>query len=1246
MKKLIRLLLATTITSLLASCASYKIQYADEQKDWAKTPLPNKPLQHQVFLIGDAGGDKDGKPVETLRIVEQKLRQAGKNSSVIFLGDNIYPHGLPAEGEAGRTTAESNLKAQLEILQQFPGKIFFIPGNHDWETEDGVEGIRRQEKFVQDYLDRGDTFLPDDGCSGPEVEDLSENTVLMAIDSQWYLENWDSEEDINEDCEFRTRELFLREVMDKIKDNREKNIVLAMHHPLNTNGRHGGHYSLKEHLFPLTILNKNLLVPLPGLGSALAFLSSAIARPQELAHPNYRTLKESLLDIADKFTNVIFVSGHEHSLQYFEEDNQYFIVSGAGSRRTPVGLGDDAEFVAGVEGFSTLNIYEDGAVWVEFWATSDRKGRPVAESTVIFRKKVRDPLPTKEELTPNTYPEYQQIKDQDSVTFSIMKDEELKVFNQTFWGHLYTEDYLTPFKMPVLDLATAKGGLKAFEKGGGNQSNSVRLKTEDGKIYQLRSVRKVTERFPSIVRKTFANELVKQQLTAGNPFSALAVAPMASTINVFHSNPEIVYVPKQPNLGKYNEFGGEVYLFEERGDGDWSDLESFGHPDEIENMGNVIEGLLKNDKTIIDQKQVLRSRLFDNIIGDWDRHSDQWRWAGYEMEDDKMLYKPIPRDRDQAYSNFDGIANWLASYTVPFTRAAHKYDGEITKKDETWLNHQARLFDRVFLNELTLAEWEKEAKFIKENLTDAAIETGIRRLPPFAFESRGKQLIKWTKQRRDNILITARNYYKILNEEVQILGTHKDNLIQVERLNNLQTKVTVYEYADDGAVTQLLYERILENQVTKEVRIYGLDGDDRFEVSGKVRKSPLLRLIGGNGKDSFVDNSKVTGLRNKTKVYDDDQEEITLDLGSEAKDKRSHREALNSFDYREFNYNYTIPVPFIGFNPDDGVFVGVGLNAHTYSFKRQQLHRFLGSYAIGSGGFNFSYEGDYFNTFDNWDTYLKIVAEVPRFVNNFHGLGNETVRDIDQFGRDYYRVRRTLLGAYPAFKKRGDGGTVWSIGPALESIKIEDLDNRITSDENPMFSDDTFEQRLFTGGHTRFSFFNADHPAIPTQGLGFEAGAVWRANLDDFDRQMVRLNSELKFYLRLGVTDRFVLANRIGADHIIGKFDFFQAVNIGGEGQLRGFALQRFSGRTAFFHNVDLRIKVLDSENQTIPVSGGITPGFDYGRVWIDTEESDRWHVNYGATFWIAPLDYIALSVGYFRSSSSDRLTVRAGFQF
>jgi len=132
--------------------------------------------------------------------------------------------------------------------------------------------------------------------------------------------------------------------------------------------------------------------------------------------------------------------------------------------------------------------------------------------------------------------------------------------------------------------------------------------------------------------------------------------------------------------------------------------------------------------------------------------------------------------------------------------------------------------------------------------------------------------------------------------------------------------VTVYEYANDGKVTQLLYDRTFENKITKELRIYGLDDDDRFEVKGKAGKSPLIRLIGGNGEDTFIDESKVSGFKRKTKIYDDDEEESNIEGTKETKDNRSHRQALNTFDYRDYEYNYTIPVPFIGFNPDEGLY--------------------------------------------------------------------------------------------------------------------------------------------------------------------------------------------------------------------------------------------------------------------------------------------------------------------------------------
>jgi hypothetical protein len=52
---------------------------------------------------------------------------------------------------------------------------------------------------------------------------------------------------------------------------------------------------------------------------------------------------------------------------------------------------------------------------------------------------------------------------------------------------------------------------------------------------------------------------------------------------------------------------------------------------------------------------VLKARLLDIVIGDFDRNMDQWKWATTDTGQGK-LYFPIPRDRDEAFFNSDG---WL-----------------------------------------------------------------------------------------------------------------------------------------------------------------------------------------------------------------------------------------------------------------------------------------------------------------------------------------------------------------------------------------------------------------------------------------------------------------------------------------------------------------------------------------------------------------------------------------------------------
>ena len=61
-----------------------------------------------------------------------------------------------------------------------------------------------------------------------------------------------------------------------------------------------------------------------------------------------------------------------------------------------------------------------------------------------------------------------------------------------FWmGANYRREWLTPIKVPVINLATESGGLTPVKRGGGKQTRSLRLKDANGKEYNFRSIQKI-----------------------------------------------------------------------------------------------------------------------------------------------------------------------------------------------------------------------------------------------------------------------------------------------------------------------------------------------------------------------------------------------------------------------------------------------------------------------------------------------------------------------------------------------------------------------------------------------------------------------------------------------------------------------------------------------------------------------------------------------------------------------------------
>lgn len=1227
----------------LSSCANYRMHI--EGKQFQTPPVSLGEPEHIMFLLGDAGDAAMGEVPPAVRFLGKKLAEAPKNSSCLILGDNIYPKGLPPADDPGRALAEHRIKMQLDILKNFKGQPYIIPGNHDWYQSRRRKGVERAEKFVEEYLDRVDVWTPDDGCPGPEVKDLSKNLVVLFLDSEWYRMKWNTERELNEGCEIKSREAFAFFITDEIKKNRYKNIVIALHHPPHTNGSHGGKFSARQHLFPLADMNEKMLIPLPGIGTVFQFLRATIGSREDNAHPQARELNNMLEAAAKNFGSFIFVSGHEHALEHFEVDGQSFIVSGAGSKNSPIGKGRGLQFGYGKEnGFSILKFYPQGEVFLEMW-TATPGGE---DGKLVYSRQIKGKLPAYNAEVPSAFPAYAQGKD--SVVFSLnpgVKDSQKHRF---FWGDHYRKTYKELVKVPLLDLSTWRGGVEPVKRGGGSQTNSLRVRDGEGRQWVLRDMVKDESRtIPYPFNETFAKDVFADQFTAANPYIALTIGKMADAVGVYHPNPALYFIPKQPRLGDFNDaYGGSLYLVEERADGDWSTTSSFGFSKNIVSTNELLEKKEKNQKHRVDNNFTVRSRLFDNLLGDWDRHDDNWRWATFKDSVTGItLYRPIPRDRDQPFSKYDGLLPALIRHTVPFTKQLRVYSPKI--RSIKWVNYNAKYFDMTFLSEADWATWEQEAKHIRENLTDTVIWEALHDLPPEIYTHDGQWIAERLKGRRENLLAIARDFYELVSQDVDVVGTNDHDYFLVERLDDDRTRVRVFATDKEGKLQERYYERTFLTHETKEIRLYGLDREDWFAIRGEVNQGILIRCIGGLGNDYFIDESFVKDRGIKTMIYDT-KGNNHLQAGPETADRTTNDPVMNTYDRRSWDaeHDYGTGYPLLAFNPDDGFVAGGGAIFTRYGFKKSPFasrHKIGGKYAFETGGWDVKYRGEFIRALRRWDVLLEANFQGPLYTRNFFGLGNESVFWLENEGvnDDFIRVRQQLYGIYPSLRRQFGSHFSISFSTNVEAIDIENTPGRLVNKDNPDIRQEVFNTQFFGGGECQINFLNADDPVNPTQGLIFNAMAGWKANLEDPARNFSFYGTELGFVLG---GKKLTYATKAGIQHVEGDFEFYQGATLGSRNNLRGFRHERFTGNTAFFHQNDLRLRLFNVKNYILPFNLGVLAGYDYGRVWLKGESSDNWHDSFGGGLWISPLDLTIITLNLFQSDDGLRFEVRGAFAF
>lgn len=315
----------------------------------------------------------------------------------------------------------------------------------------------------------------------------------------------------------------------------------------------------------------------------------------------------------------------------------------------------------------------------------------------------------------------------------------LKRFMQ---GVNYRKAWETPVTAEIFYLDS----FEILDEGGGNQTKSLDILGPEGALYSLRSVNKdPTPLIPKVAKVLKLENIVRDGISAQHPYGALLAASLAEHAGLLHTHPKIVYVPEQKKLQKFSKpYGDRLYLleYETEGDYNWTPYKNvvkIVETDELQEMKTELGKRLQ-----IDTKKLIRARLFDLLIGDWDRHAKQWGWV-LQQQEDQLVAIPLPGDRDNAFFRIDGVIPTILTNELvqPMVRPF--------EKDLDHIQGYVYPFDLYFLKNVSEKIFIEEAKALQESLTDEKMAAAMQQWPRELQQLNGDEILEKLISRRDKL---------------------------------------------------------------------------------------------------------------------------------------------------------------------------------------------------------------------------------------------------------------------------------------------------------------------------------------------------------------------------------------------------------------------------------------------------------------------------------------------------------------
>src|SRR4030095_13588547 len=241
----------------------------------------------------------------------------------------------------------------------------------------------------------------------------------------------------------------------------------------------------------------------------------------------------------------------------------------------------------------------------------------------------------------------------DSVVVRASKKYGASGFHRFWLGDNYRDLWYEPIKVPVLNLGTYAGGLKALEEGGNAQTRNLHMRGADGKEYVFRPVFKEVLEMDGMFKHTVVADIFADGLSASHPAGTVLPTPFLEAAKVLHPSPQLFVMPDDERLAEFRkDFANKLGTMEEFPE-DPKEGPGFGGAVDIIDSDELLEKLNTDGPPVIDAHALVTARLVDLLIGDNEPHPAQWKWAKLQ-DTPNAKWVPIPRDRDKAFVSYEG----------------------------------------------------------------------------------------------------------------------------------------------------------------------------------------------------------------------------------------------------------------------------------------------------------------------------------------------------------------------------------------------------------------------------------------------------------------------------------------------------------------------------------------------------------------------------------------------------------------